>query len=412
MSEISVTVSNVSKCYKLYDKPIDRLKESLNPFRKKYHKDFYALKDLNLEVKKGQTLGIIGQNGSGKSTLLKILTGVLTPSSGQFNVNGKVSALLELGTGFNPEFTGIENVYFNGTILGYSRKEMERKFDDIVAFAEIGDFINQPVRTYSSGMFVRLAFSVAVNVDPDILIVDEALSVGDAYFAVKCMNKMRKFKEDGKTIIFVSHDPGAVRTLCERAILLEKGKIVDEGDPDKVFNYYNTLISLKREREEEKTYTQEQRDLLRKRTGNKRVEITNIKIFNQNDIDTDTFISGEKITLKMEVKINERIENPTFGIAIRDRLGNDIFGVNNYVMNVQSGIFEEGIYNICYEMNLNLGVNIYNLTVAAHTDETHLAECFDWINQAYVFKVIPSTDIKFNGYCRLQPTFKVEQIKS
>lgn len=209
MTDIAISVKHLTKVYKLYNQPIDRLKEALNPFKKSYHKDFYALNDVSFEIKKGETVGIIGKNGAGKSTLLKIITGVLTPTSGSVQVNGKIASLLELGAGFNPDYTGLENIYFQGSLMGYTREEMESKVDDILTFADIGEFIHQPVKTYSSGMFARLAFSVAINVEPDILIVDEALSVGDMAFQAKCFNKFKEFQRLNKTILFVTNSTRA-----------------------------------------------------------------------------------------------------------------------------------------------------------------------------------------------------------
>ena len=223
-SSIAVKVENLSKSYKLYDKPVDRLKESLHPLRKTYHRDFYALRDVSFDIKRGETVGIIGKNGSGKSTLLKMITGVLTPSGGKIGVNGKISALLELGAGFNPEFTGIENIYMNGTIMGFSKKEMDGKLQAIVDFADIGEFIQQPVKMYSSGMFARLAFAVAINIEPDILIVDEALSVGDVFFQNKCFKKFQELKAKNVTILFVSHDMGSIKQMTQRVLWLNEGR--------------------------------------------------------------------------------------------------------------------------------------------------------------------------------------------
>ena len=238
MNNIAIKVNHLSKVYKLYGKPIDRLKESLHPLRKRYHKEFYALNDVSFEIKKGETVGIIGKNGAGKSTLLKIITGVLTPSSGHVHVNGRIASLLELGAGFNPEYTGIENIYLQGTLMGYSKEEMDVKIDEILAFADIGDFVYQPVKSYSSGMFARLAFSVAINVDPDILIVDEALSVGDMLFQVKCINRMKVMMERGITVLFVSHDTHSIKTLCKKAIWIENGCLKEYGDAGIVSNKY------------------------------------------------------------------------------------------------------------------------------------------------------------------------------
>lgn len=223
-SSIAVKVENLSKSYKLYDRPVDRLKESLHPLRKSYHRDFYALQDVSFDIKRGETVGIIGKNGSGKSTLLKMITGVLTPSGGKIGVNGKISALLELGAGFNPEFTGIENIYMNGTIMGFSKEEMDGKLNSIVEFADIGEFIQQPVKMYSSGMFARLAFAVAINIEPDILIVDEALSVGDVFFQNKCFKKFQELKAKNVTILFVSHDMGSIKQMTQRVLWLNEGR--------------------------------------------------------------------------------------------------------------------------------------------------------------------------------------------
>ncbi len=244
--EIIIKVENLSKIYKLYDKPIDRLKESINPFGKKYHRDFFALRDVSFDVKRGEALGVIGKNGSGKSTLLKLITGVLTPSSGNVTVNGKVAALLELGTGFNPEFTGIENIYFNGTITGYTREEIDAKLDNILEFADIGDFVHQPVKTYSSGMFVRLAFAVATSVTPDVLIVDEALSVGDIFFQQKCHARMEALQNNGTVLIVVSHDMRVVEKYSTKVILLDQGGCLFLGPPNEGVCRYYALIESNR----------------------------------------------------------------------------------------------------------------------------------------------------------------------
>jgi len=238
MNDIAIKVENLTKVYHLYDKPQDRLKEALNPFKKSYHHDFYALENISFEVKRGETVGIIGKNGAGKSTLLKIITGVMTPTEGSVLVKGKVASLLELGAGFNPEMTGLENIYLNGTLMGFTEKEMAKKVDAITEFANIGEFINQPVKMYSSGMFARLAFSVAINVDAEILIVDEALSVGDMLFQAKCIAKMTALMEEGTTILFVSHDIHAVRSLCNRGIYLKNGKTELIGDAGEVVDHY------------------------------------------------------------------------------------------------------------------------------------------------------------------------------
>ncbi|MBE3606332.1 ABC transporter ATP-binding protein [Campylobacter sp. RM13119] len=240
---IAIRVQNLTKAYKLYGKPIDRLKESLHPLKKKYHKDFYALKDIGFEIKKGEIVGIIGKNGSGKSTLLKIITGVLTPTSGKVSIYGKISAILELGAGFNPEMTGLENIYLNTSINGMNKAQIDKKIDEIVAFAELGEFMHQPIKTYSSGMKARLAFAVSINVEPDILIVDEALSVGDAAFARKCFAKMEEIKTNGATILFVSHSEGSIVSLCNRAVWISNGNQIIDGIPKLVTGLYMKYIN-------------------------------------------------------------------------------------------------------------------------------------------------------------------------
>lgn len=245
MRPISISVKNVTKTYKLYSNPNDRLKEAFNFTGKSFHRDHNALHDISFDIPMGETMGIIGENGSGKSTLLKIITGVLTPTSGTVSVNGKISALLELGAGFNPEYTGIENIYFNGMVMGFSKKEMDKKVDSIIDFADIGNFIYQPVKTYSSGMFVRLAYAVAVSIEPDILIIDEALSVGDAFFQMKSMSKMHELFEKGKTVLFVTHDTATVKSLCTKAIYMESGKIVAQGPSKEVVELYEAKVREK-----------------------------------------------------------------------------------------------------------------------------------------------------------------------
>jgi len=242
IDDIAIKVENITKTYRLYDNHADRVKEAFHPLRKKYHHNFNALNDVDFEVRKGETLGIIGRNGSGKSTLLQIVCGILKPTSGSIQVNGRISALLELGMGFNPEFTGIQNLYINASILGLSQEEIDKRLDDIIAFADIGDFINQPVKSYSSGMVVRLAFAVAISVNPDILVVDEALAVGDEAFQRKCFARIKQIQEQGGTILFVSHGAGIVIELCNRALLLDQGELLIAGEPKQVISQYHRMI--------------------------------------------------------------------------------------------------------------------------------------------------------------------------
>lgn len=325
--EYSIEVENLSKVYKLYDKPSDRLKEALSPVNKCYHKDFYALRDLNFKIKPGETVGFVGKNGSGKSTLLKLLTEVLTPTEGSLKINGKVSALLELGAGFNNEYTGMENIYLNGTIMGYSREEMDKRVDDIVKFADIGEYINQPVKTYSSGMFVRLAFAVAINVEPDILIVDEALAVGDVRFQLKCMDKFLEFKEKGITILYVSHDINSIKRFCTRAIWINEGHLEADGDvdliTDKYLDYLKMLDAQSEEKDDAKDNTDN--DIAKSGAEGERdlestveiAEVVSLKIMNSRGEETEEIEHGEKVSLTLTYYVNDTtIKNPVVGIAL------------------------------------------------------------------------------------------------
>lgn len=400
-----IHIDSLSKIYKLYTRPIDRLKEALLPFGRKRHRDFFALKDISFSVDKGSCVGIIGLNGSGKSTLLQIIAGVLTPSSGKVEVCGRIAALLELGAGFNPEFTGIENIYFQCSIMGYRKEECDALLPGILQFADIGEFVHQPVKTYSSGMYVRLAFSVAINVDPDILIVDEALAVGDIRFQAKCMQKIRDFRASGKTLFFVSHDLGAVKSLCDHVYLLDRGKIVDHGAPERVFNLYNSLIAEKDR--DQFVLDASAKGKLAERSGNQRAVVNRVRLLDEHGTMVDTLVSGNFGTIELTVFAHENITDPTFGILIRDRLGNDIFGINNQLLNIKVGEIIAGeSYIVRYRMKFNLGATIYSITTAAHAGETHVEENFDWQNDVLTFRIIHASDYRFSGFCRLEPEFQ------
>jgi len=343
--EVAIKVENLAKSYKLYNSPLDRLKEALSPIRRKYHHDFHALHNVSFEVKKGESVGIIGKNGSGKSTLLKIITGVLTPSAGAVKVAGKISALLELGAGFNPELTGLENVYFNGTLMGYSRDEMDAKLESILGFADIGEFINQPVKTYSSGMFVRLAFSVASNVEPEIMIVDEALSVGDIFFQQKCYAKIREIISSGTTCLFVSHDTAAMMNLCSKAILLNNGVIDYEGSTEGAVGRYYSEVGNKTKSQ---SVPVDRIDLVSqhfdkcafppaeisshsilnpntKRHGAGGMRIVAVRVTDSDGRDTFDVSMMDSLNFYLLIVANKLIVNPNVGIHLYDRLGNLVF---------------------------------------------------------------------------------------
>ena len=354
--ENAITVKDVTKIYKLYDKPIDRLKEALNPFHKEYHKKFYALNNLSFEVKKGETVGIIGTNGSGKSTILKIITGVLTPTTGEVEVNGVISALLELGAGFNMDYTGIENIYMNGTMMGFSKKEMDAKLQEILDFADIGDFVYQPVKTYSSGMFVRLAFALAINVEPEILIVDEALSVGDVFFQSKCYRRMEEIRQKGTTILMVTHDMGSIIKYCDKVVLLNKGNFVAEGAPGHMVDLYKKILAGQMEgleaakdvdsdfsgetaekEQKEKTYQLLHGKLMkdsltinsnRTEYGDGRAKIYDLGLFDQRGNLTNLLLKGEEFTIKEKIRFAAPIQSPIFTYTIKDKKGTDLTGTN------------------------------------------------------------------------------------
>lgn len=333
-----IEAKNLSKVYNLYSKPIDRLKEALDIRRKQYHTTLYALNDVSFEVKKGENIGIIGTNGSGKSTLLKILTGVLTATEGEVKVNGKVSALLELGAGFNPEYTGIENIYLNGTMLGFSKEDMDAKIPTIVSFADIGEFINQPVKTYSSGMYARLAFAVAINVEPDILIVDETLSVGDIRFQIKCMNHMQKMIEGGTTILFVSHDINAVRRFCNKALWLNKGDVMMYGESNKVADAYLDFLKLGEINPEngEKLTKEEHTDLPEFVPGETIADIVGFYIYNNQGKIVDEIAYNEPVTIEIIYDVyDENIESPVLGVAIKGMDDDYVCGLNTLLDKVE-----------------------------------------------------------------------------
>ena len=357
--DIAISVNDVSKMYKLYDNPMDRLKESLGLSRKKKYKEHYALNHVSFQVHRGETVGIIGTNGSGKSTILKIITGVLSPTAGEVAVNGRISALLELGAGFNGEYSGLENVYLNGSMIGFSREEIDAKLQSILDFADIGDFVYQPVKTYSSGMFVRLAFAVAINIDPEILIVDEALSVGDVFFQAKCYRKFEEFKEMGKTILFVSHDLSSIGKYCDRVVLLNKGEKLAEGGAKEMVNLYRRVLvnqyedADQSENKEGSTAENGQsgnnasgenghdgqgsqklmKDSLNLNPqvleyGSKLGEIVDFAIRDDTGMITNVIEKGKEFSVQMKVNFQADVSDPIFAFTLKDLKGTEITGTN------------------------------------------------------------------------------------
>lgn len=414
----AIEVKNLSKKFRLYRSDKKRILEMLTCDRVKMHTDFWALKDINFEVPQASTLGIIGQNGSGKSTLLSILAGVLQSTEGTFFVNGRVSALLELGAGFHPEFSGRDNVYMYGTIMGLSKKEIDKKFEEIVDFSELHEFIDQSLRTYSSGMAVRLAFSVAVNVDADILIVDEALAVGDALFQHRCFSKMRQLQEEGKTIIFVSHDTNAVEGICDYAHLLDGGLIIKSGEAADVVKAYNTLI-LKREKEyhQNRNKLEHARHLLYrkddrstscayfghdKRIGDGRARILRIKICNIKGVETSIFQTGEHAFITIQVELLEDIhEGFNIGYTISNKYG-EIYNTNARLQGHNFGVKKRGDFcAITFKLEFNLGHGVYSIScaVAQSFSRDHYVIC-DWFSDSSFIRI--SYNPYFTGVVNLQ----------
>ena len=405
-TDLAIQVKDISKKYSLYAGPQDRFKEAVGLRHKSYHDDFYALRNITFEVKKGETVGIIGINGSGKSTLLKMITGVLNPSSGSITVHGRVSALLELGAGFNQEYTGLENIYLNGRMMGYSRKEMQEKVNTIIEFAEIGDFINQPVKTYSSGLFARLAFAVSINVEPDILIVDEALSVGDLFFQNKCFRKFDELRNMGVTILFVSHDISSVRQMCSRVLWIEKGRQMMFSQSDIVCDTYMDKKRLEMNRQLDSAETNEFRYLPRNISGQKTVfpALT----YKNSAIGTDkleiisVYVQGtdHQITNRMEVdneysfhvaaKLNEDMDRLIFGVVAENEKGIPLYDLNNYI---NEGKVMRGTKNEVIEAVFSFklprimkGTYIISAAVAQGTQEKHAM--LTWLHGVLSVEVI------------------------
>lgn len=388
MSDVAIQVSHVSKLYKLYDNPMDRLKESLGLSKKRKYKEHYALNDLSFDVKKGECVGIIGTNGSGKSTILKIITGVLNPTAGDVKVNGRISALLELGAGFNMEYTGIENIYLNGTMMGFTKEEIDAKLNDILAFADIGEFVHQPVKTYSSGMFVRLAFAVSINIDPEILIVDEALSVGDVFFQVKCYHKFEEFKKMGKTILFVSHDLGSISKYCDRVVLLNKGVKMAEGAPKRIVDLYKqVLVNKDAEVVEQGTQSELAKNDAKNSAklwkselelnpqlleyGEKQGEIIDFAVIDDHGMINSGIVKGSQFKIRMRVRFNKDLQDPIFAFTIKDLQGTEVTGTNTMYENVSCGPVKAGdekIVTFTQTMNLQGKSHLLSLGCVGFTN--------------------------------------------
>jgi lipopolysaccharide transport system ATP-binding protein len=418
----ALRVEGVSKQYRIYKRPVDRLKESLTRGRWKTHREFWALHDISFEVEPGTTTGIIGPNGSGKSTLLQIITGTLEPTHGTVWHEGRIAALLELGAGFNPEFTGMENIFMNSSLMGISRAETERLLPQIESFAEIGEFIHQPLKKYSSGMYIRLAFATAIASSPRILIVDEALSVGDAVFQHRCTRRIKEMQEAGTTILFVSHDPGAVRALCSRAILLNAGRMEADGPPADALNRYQKLIM-----DQEAAYAEAQLALVHEkpvpvpadgteeikgapqftyRHGNGDAEILRVDLLDASRRTVGLVESGQLVHLRVRVLFHEDLEDPVYGFVIRNRHGINLYGTNTKVQGLQPGLIRRGEQvETTFTFNCWLAPDLYAVSIAVHSPNS---VSFDWMDGALFFRVF--SDVAIEGVANLDAKATTESL--
>jgi lipopolysaccharide transport system ATP-binding protein len=399
-----IEFERVSKTFKLYATPADRLREII--FRRPMHSEYQALSDVSFRVHDGETLGIVGPNGAGKSTILKILMGILMPDSGEARMSGRVTGLLELGTGFNAEMTGERNIFMNGLLLGMSKKELDEKKDAIIEFSELGDFIGEPIKTYSSGMVMRLAFSIAIHASPSCLVVDEALSVGDAHFSQKCMRAIRDFRAGGGSIIFVSHDLNAVKMLCDQAVLLSKGLVLSQGSPEAVINSYNHLVALM---SNESGRTRLEAAGKKTSYGNMDMEIESVEVRGR-DSNADVVSSGEMVDVIVTYRSAVESDDLTVGILIRDRFGQDIYGTNTAHQNIPTPAKPRARYRCAFTVPMSIAPGKYNVTAALHVGETHMKKCYNWQDHATEFSVAGIKGQHFAGITRLDSTVAHEKI--
>lgn len=401
---------NLGKAFRRYASPRHRLYEWLTLGKYCQHHTKWVLRNLDFTIEQGEAVGIVGRNGAGKSTLLKMMTGVLQPSEGHISRSENISALLELGMGFHGDFTGRQNIYMACQLYGMQKIEIDDLISEVIAFAEIGDYIELPVKTYSSGMLVRLAFSVATAKKPDILIVDEALAVGDAYFQHKCYKRIREYKEQGVTLLFVSHDPLAIKSLCNRAILLEHGALAMDGPPDQVLDYYNALIALDGDTQDNPA-AHIQQDNRSVRSGNGDATITQVDLL-VNEQSSRKCETGDNIAINVNMQINVDLASITLGFLIKDRLGNEIFGSNTHHLGLNlSHLKKEDLWQCIITLpHIALGPGSYSISIALHSSSQHLDGNYDWWDRAIVFEVYPSNNLVFTGAVNLPVNIQSQKI--
>lgn len=412
----AIALGNLGKAYKRYPSRWSRLGEWMRPKAPPRHELLWILRGLDLRVPQGQALGIIGRNGAGKSTLLKMITGTTTPTEGQVQMYGRVAALLELGMGFHGDFTGRQNAWISAQLLGLADHEIAAAMPAIEAFAEIGHYMDEPVRTYSSGMQVRLAFSVATALRPDVLIVDEALAVGDMYFQHKCYGRIREFRALGTTLIFVSHDPGAIKSLCDRAVLLDGGRIVADDAPDQVLDLYNALVAERENSTFEATAAPVGERSVGVRSGDGRARLVEVSVHNAQG-PAQVLRVGEAIELRVRLCKREVVNDLTVGFLLRDRLGNDVFGTNTWHVKTAGqgpslAQLEPGVEaTLCWRIPaLNIGPGSYTISVALHGDMTHVENSYDWWDKAALIEVVRGPEPLFEGVCRLTDVAAVLEV--
>ncbi|SOC52874.1 lipopolysaccharide transport system ATP-binding protein [Chromohalobacter canadensis] len=397
-----IEIRNINKTFKLFHRPLDRFLEAVTGRQR--HTPYHALKDISFHVEPGEVLGVLGRNGAGKSTLLKMLTGVLMPDSGEIEIDGRVTGLLELGTGFNPELTGRQNIYANGLMLGMTHDEIEARRQAIIEFSELGDYIDEPLRTYSSGMGMRLAFSIAIHADPRCFLVDEALSVGDGYFQQKCMKRIREFKASGGSILFVSHDLNAVKMLCDRALVIEDGHVVFDGDADAAVNSYNRIMARQAEEEEGR-----QQNRHTSAYGSGQVSVIDGQIQGENS-ESATLSSGEVLNLDLLLEARDDVGDITLGVLIRDRFGQDIFGVNTFQLDRPFDMRAGERRQARLTLTADIAPGKYTVTIALHSQEHHLDECYWWCDSYLQFEVAGFKQHLFSGVCRLPMAFDLTPV--
>ncbi len=406
-SDVAISVSHLTKTYRIFEHPADRIKQALTFGRVPFHSQFTALKDVSFEIRKGETVGIIGRNGSGKSTLLQLICGILKPTSGAIGVTGRISALLELGSGFNPEFTGRENVFFQGAVMGFPKEDMARRFDDIAAFAEIGQFMEQPVRTYSSGMYVRLAFSVAIHVLPEILVVDEALSVGDVVFQHKSRRRVQELVDGGSTLLLVSHDRSMITSACKRCIMLDKGQVKMDGYPSDVFDYYHAFIAAKGNEQIQQHRLESGRAQIASGTGEASVE--RVRLIDRDNTEIDTLEVGAPITLEFQVRIFQPIPLLVLSFVIRDRLGQIIFNTNTNSFNQSpKGVARDSSLIFRFYMHANMGPGSYSISCFLTSTNDRFSNNYETRELACFFDVLNQVQPLFYGSAWLSPTLDIQ----